>query len=101
MARTSPTEFVTVARALQEEARRLGLVVPAFRSRPHRGTRAIRRCPDGIVVLVATDRDVHAVTEDLIDGVLAAQNLDAEDLDWARTALWDAAGIALVTEGAA
>lgn len=88
--------FVAVVRALQDEARRLGLVVPAFRSHPRSGTRAIRRYPETAVVLVALGRDPIDVATDCIDGIVAAQPEalgDAESL--IRSALWEAAGLAV------
>lgn len=94
---TRPTEFTIIARALQHECQRLGIVAPAFRSHPHApGTRSIRRCPDGIVVSVRLDRDEHSVTSDLIDGcVVANPDLDREAIELVRSALWEAAGLAV------
>lgn len=95
--RTTATEFAEICRALHVECHRLRIVAPAFRSPPHtRAPRAIHRYPDGVVVLVRLDRDPHAVTADCIDGVIAANPLlEGDAVAMTRTALWEAAGLAL------
>lgn len=96
--RTTATEFAAIARALQAECGRLRIQTPAFRSPPHlpRVDRTVRRCEGMVVVAVRLDRDAHDVTQDMIDGVIAANELDnAEGVDTLRGELWQAAGLAL------
>lgn len=90
----SQIEFSEIARRLQFAARELGLSeVPAFRSPPHvRGqNRTIRRCKDQVVVAVRRDRDVNPVAHDMIDGVIAANQLDGDIETLVREKLWAAA----------
>lgn len=85
----SALEFAAIARALGAESHRLGLVVPAFRSHPREGTRAIRRLREGAVVLIDLHRPVSEVARDMVDGVLAANRVtDAQ----VREVLCEAAG---------
>lgn len=99
---TRPDEFTRIARSLMAECHRLGITVPAFRAPTHSGSpRAIRRCPDGVVVSVKLDRDPHAVTCDLVDGCIAANpGLDREAIEMVRGVLWEAAGFALLPAAA-
>lgn len=96
----SQAEFAAVARSLMAECHRLGLTVPAFRSpcRVAGAHRSIRRTRVGQVVVHVSHigRDVHSVTADLIDGVIAANDLtDAQTVETMRNALWVAAGEAV------
>lgn len=95
---TTQQTFVHLARTLQHEAARLGLTVPAFRSPCQvKGThRSIRRRPNGTVILVDyRGRHEHAVAEDMIAGILAANEIDQADGDLFRSALWQATGQAV------
>lgn len=94
---TKPTEFANIARALQSECARLGLAVPAFRAPPRTcEARTISRHPTGVVVRVRLDRDPHSVTADLVDGCIAANpELEGETIEMTRSALWEAAGMAV------
>ena len=69
--------FARVAGALSALARRAGLAVPAFRSPPRRDARrTIRRLQAGPVVAVRRGRrPAHEVVADLVDGILAANDL--------------------------
>lgn len=91
-----PSEFATVAQALQAECRTLKLPkVPAFRSPPKSNARrAIRELPNALVVAVSmAGRDLHEVTRDMIDGVIVGNRLlDTEAEAPVRDALWRAAG---------
>lgn len=95
----SGTEFAAIARALQAEAHRLGLTPPAFRGvYVARHDRAIKRWPDHPVVIVKLGRDAHAVAQDLVEGVLAANHVDPDHpaTQSMRSSLWEAAGMAIV-----
>ncbi len=95
---TSIEEFTSIARALQSECVRLRLLAPAFKGQTHlpghdrtlRHTRA-----NQVVVSVNRWRSPHAVTTDLIAGVLRANDLEGEEADLIRAQLWLAAGIAV------
>jgi hypothetical protein len=86
--------FADAARRLGVEARRLGLVAPAFRSPPRVVglDRTIRRRPDGgaVVAVVLRDRPWPAILSDLVDGVVAANRLAGASADRARSSLWEA-----------
>jgi hypothetical protein len=88
--------FADAARRLSEAVRAGGLVVPTFRSppRPTGARRAIRRRPDGSVsVSVALrGRPWPAVVADMIDGVVAANQLSELDAGEWRDRLWSAMG---------
>lgn len=94
---TTAEDFAAIARSLSRECQRLGIVTPGFRAPTHQGlVRAIKHCPDGVVVLVSLGRDPHSVTSDLIDGCVRAQGpLDAVAEEMIRGALWVAAGEAI------
>ena len=74
------TRFATMARFLAAESRQAGLEVPAFRSPPRRpgSPRTIRRMRDGTVVAIQLrGRGSGAVAEDMIEGIVVANRLDA------------------------
>ena len=79
MERATAVHFSVIARALAAEARRLGLVPPGFRSPPRRrgAARTIRRFLDGgaVVAVRLGGRPVALVASDMVDGVLAANQL--------------------------
>lgn len=92
--------FAAMGRALQREARLLSLTKPvAFRSPPHvQGKdRTIKRCPEMTVVCVRiAGRDPNRVAGDMIDGVIAANDIAGTEAEGpARARLWEAAGEAL------
>jgi hypothetical protein len=69
-----------MARFLAAESREAGLEVPAFRSPPRRpgSARTIRRMRDGTVVAIQLrGRGPDAVAEDMIEGIVVANRLDA------------------------
>lgn len=74
-------------------ARALGLVVPGFRSPPRlMGVqRSIKRWSGGATIaVVVRDRPWPAVQADLIEGVIAANELISPAADRARAELWRA-----------
>ncbi len=82
--------FAQCARQLQSAARASGLVVPAFRSPPRRrdADRTIRRLPGGAVVAVRlAGRQAAQIQRDMIDGVLAANDLDGRAAERMRQVL--------------
>ena len=85
--------FTAAARALADAARRLGLQPPGFRSPPRLGSvdRSLRRHQRGTVVAVRLrGRPWAAVLADMVEGVVAANDLTAGDADRVRSALWQA-----------
>jgi hypothetical protein len=90
---------------LARTARALGLTVPGFRSPPRLGgvQRSIKRWPGGATVaVVVRGRPWPAVQADLVEGIVAANELAGPPADRARAALWDAiaAGSTAGTEAA-
>jgi hypothetical protein len=92
---TVPTiRFAEVARRLGAAAHAHGLAVPAFRCPPRTAgvNRTIRRYPGGTVVSVRLrDREFSAVVDDMVEGVLVANQLAAPDAERLRAALLAAA----------
>lgn len=90
---SSPTaQFALAARTLTQEARRRGLVTPSFRSPPRlRGVdRSLRRRPGGAVVAVRLrERPWPVVLGDMIEGVVAANDLRPPAATRLRTELWE------------
>ncbi|HVM52856.1 MAG TPA: hypothetical protein VM262_06635 [Acidimicrobiales bacterium] len=77
--------FVTAARAIAEEARRAGLVVPGFRTPPRRADadRTLRRRPGAApaVAVRLAGRPMTTVVADMVEGVLVANAAsDRDDL---------------------
>ena len=90
---SSTLRFAHAVRTVSETARLAGLEVPMFRSPPrHReALRTIRRTPRGATVsVVIADRPWGAVLADLVDGVVAVNELSAGPAIRCRTALWEA-----------
>lgn len=88
--------FWELARAVVGEARRLGLVVPGFRSPPRLpgAVRTVRRSPGGGMVSVAwRGRSPAAVVADMVDGVVLVNGLAGPDAAACRQLLW--AGLAV------
>ena len=90
--------FADAARRLGAAAHEAGLRVPAFRSPPRvaGAARTIRRYPAGAVVSVRLrDRPFAEVVADMVDGVLAANQVPAADGPRVRSRLvaaFDGAG---------
>ena len=85
--------FTAAARALADATRRLGLQPPSFRSPPRLGSvdRSLRRHPRCTVVAVRLrGRPWAAVLADMVEGVVAANDLTAGDADRVRSSLWEA-----------
>jgi hypothetical protein len=84
--------FAECVRAVTTVARRRGLTIPAFRSPPGVDgvDRTLRRRPDGsaVVAVRLTGRPFVAVQADVIDGVVAANELTGRPADHFRRAAW-------------
>lgn len=86
-------QFADAARAIGATARRLGLVAPTFRTPPRLVglDRTVRRHAKGAAVSVRVrDRPWAAVLADMIEGVVAVNDLDALLSNRARADLWAA-----------
>ncbi len=92
-------EFAEAAKMLADIARRSGAVVPGFQSPPRvKGAlRSIRRRADGsaTVSVALKGRPRPAVLGDMIDGVIAANDLAGLEAATLRDALWH--GVAYLT----
>lgn len=91
--RAPATSFALTARLLGDEARRLGLVAPAFRSPPRvvGVDRTVTRRGDHVTVSVRSrDRPWPSVVADLIEGVVVANDLTIADAARTRNELWAA-----------
>jgi hypothetical protein len=84
--------FARIARRLAEAARAQGLRAPTFRSPPRVPgvTRTIRRDGGATVSVVLRGRPWAAVTSDMIEGTIVANDLTGVPADRTRTALWSA-----------
>lgn len=81
------------AQRLGAAAREAGLLVPAFRSPPRRdgSVRTIRRIHGGAVIAVQIrSRPFDRVVADMVEGILAANELEGEAARRLRLALWEA-----------
>ncbi len=91
MAPADPVRFAAAARRLGAEARRRGLAVPGFRSPPRLpgAERSIRRRPDGeaVVAVRVHGRSIEAVVADMVEGVLAANDVPVGEEAGYREAL--------------
>jgi hypothetical protein len=87
----SALEFAVLARRLADEARRLGLVPPAFRSPPEAEgpARAVRRHRGrgATIVVRRRGRPSAAVAADMVEGVVVANRLVGPRAAGARRAL--------------
>jgi hypothetical protein len=82
---SSSIGFAVAARAIADEARRAGLVVPGFRSPPRLDgvDRSLRRRPGSApaVAVRVKGRPMQIVVADMVEGVLVANAArDREDL---------------------
>lgn len=85
--------FAQAVRTISESARLQGLTVPLFRTPPRAAgaVRTLRRTRRGPVVSVAVvGRPWVNVLADLVDGVVAANDLAGGPAIRCRTALWSA-----------
>jgi hypothetical protein len=85
--------FADAARTLSDTARAMGLRVPSFRSPPGLAgvQRSLRRRREGVTVAVRLrERPWAAVVADMVEGVVAANQLRGPAADRARAALWAA-----------
>lgn len=93
MQQSSSLRFARAVQALAQSARSLGLIVPGFRSPPRLVgvQRSIKRWPGGATVaVVVRGRPWPAVQADLVEGVVAANDLTSPASDRARAELWQA-----------
>jgi hypothetical protein len=91
MQQSSSLRFARAVHALAQAARALGLVVPGFRSPPRLVgvQRSIKRWPGGATVaVVVRDRPWPAVQADLVEGIVATNELTSPASDRARAELW-------------
>jgi hypothetical protein len=92
----SALEFAVLARRLADEARRLGLVPPAFRSPPGADgpARAVRRHRGrgATVVVRRRGRPTEDVAADMVEGVVVANRLAGPRAVACRRALTAVAG---------
>lgn len=92
--RSVAAQFSSTVRLLAEEARRAGLEVPGFRSPPRLPgvSRSIRRLPAGssVVAVAIRGRSAADVLADLIEGVLACNDLQGPEAEAARERLYRA-----------
>lgn len=96
--------FAEAARQLSDQARGLGLLVPAFRSPPRIVglTRTIRKRADGSVSVAVAfkNRPWSAVLADMIEGVVAGNELTGAVAARARDDLWQAVEVSVAAEAA-
>ncbi len=89
---TTAVQFSETVRQVVTLARRQGLRPPVFRSPPRLDgvDRSIRRRPNGTVVVAVrrAGRPLAAIQSDVIDGVVAANELRATQADRFRSAAW-------------
>jgi hypothetical protein len=93
MQQSPSLRFARAVQALARTARSLGLIAPAFRSPPRLVgvQRSIKRWPGGATVaVVVRDRPWPAVQADLVEGVVAANQLTTPASDRTRAELWQA-----------
>ena len=91
MQQSSSLRFARAVQALAQAARALGLVVPGFRSPPRLVgvQRSIKRWSGGATVaVVVRGRPWAAVQADLVEGIVAANELSSPASDRARADLW-------------
>jgi len=88
---THYAQFASAARILASHAHRHGLRAPGFRSPPRivGVDRSLRRFNNRVVVSVLLrGRPFVAVLSDMIEGVVAANQLTGRNAENARTVLW-------------
>jgi hypothetical protein len=86
--------FAATARCLADVVRGRHLAVPSYRSPPRvvGRRRTLRRDADGAVTIsiLVRDRPWNAVVNDMIDGVIAANQLEGVAAEELRDACWHA-----------
>jgi hypothetical protein len=88
---SSSLRFARAVQTLAQATRALGLVMPGFRSPPRLVgvQRSIKRGPGGATVaVVVRGRPWPAVQADLVEGVIAANELTSPASDRVRAELW-------------
>ena len=88
---THYAQFASAARVLASQAHRHGLRPPGFRSPPRivGVDRSLRRFNNRVVVSVLLrGRPFVAVLSDMVEGVVAANQLTGRNAENARTVLW-------------
>lgn len=93
MQQSSSLRFARAVQAIAHAARALGLIAPSYRSPPRLVgvQRSIKRWEGGATVaVVVRDRPWGAVQADLVEGVVAANDLVSPAADQARAQLWNA-----------
>jgi len=101
IASATTVDFASAARTLTREARRRGLIGPSFRCPPRLVgvDRTIRRRGDGAIVSVRLrGRPWAAVLADMIEGVVASNQLIPPQSDRLRSELWAVCGVTSVVE---
>ena len=96
-------QFASAARVLASQAHRHGLKPPGFRSPPRivGVDRSLRRVNGGVVVSVLLrGRPFVAVLSDMVQGVVAANQLTGREAEIARTVLWASVESLLVSDEA-
>ena len=97
-------EFSEAARQMAQTIRTEGYRVPTFRSPPrHPGqTRSIRRRADGsaTIAVALRGRTSAAVLADMIDGVVAANELAGIQAGTLRDSLWETISMLFLPQGA-
>jgi hypothetical protein len=92
--------FGALAASIQRSAGRFGLHSPSYRSPSRRPgmNRSMRRYPDGSVRVAVNTRSrlFDDVAADMVDGLFAANGLDAQQNSVVRTAILNDARTALV-----
>ncbi|HUF99262.1 MAG TPA: hypothetical protein VMM60_14115 [Ilumatobacter sp.] len=89
-------DFAAAARMLSRAARAKGLIGPSYRCPPRLVgvDRSIRRRGEGVIVSVRLrGRPWAAVLADMIEGVVAANRLQAPHADRLRAEMWAVCGV--------
>ncbi len=87
----SLARFAELAKGVAAEARQQGLRAPSFRSLPITDRRTLRRFGDGtaMVSVPARGRRPVEVVDDMVEGVIRANDLHGIDAARKRLALWE------------
>ena len=95
-------DFASAARALTREARRRGLIAPSYRCPPRLVgiDRSIRRRAgaDAVVAVRMSGRPRVAMLADMIEGVIATNQLRPPHADRVRAELWIAVDSLILTD---
>ncbi|TRZ80799.1 MAG: hypothetical protein D4R92_02990 [Actinobacteria bacterium] len=100
---THYAQFASAARILASQAHRHGLRPPGFRSPPRivGVDRSLRRFNNRVVVSVLLrGRPFVAVLSDMVEGVVAANQLTGRNAENARTVLWSSVESHLLPDAA-